>query len=192
MRHGLQLADITLVWLVCLNIDWDCLVPYCIMDSWDQWEFPPFFKPQWQSLCTALPAGKCLPLGLCKGTVKESNCCLRLSVNISGQSDWFHWKLDDLEFINIPNQWLRFLTRFCWSFRKIFLMWRLTQWGMRQNSCLLADGIFKLDFLLENCCLSISLEFAPKGPIKNMPSLFDIMACYQTGSKSKTCTHMNS
>ena len=45
-------------------IDWDCLVPHCIMGSLDQWEFPPFFRPQWQSLYTAL--------GLCKGTLKYS------------------------------------------------------------------------------------------------------------------------
>ena len=43
------------------------------MGSRDQWEFPPFFRPQLQSFCTALTAGKWLPLGLCKGTVKESN-----------------------------------------------------------------------------------------------------------------------
>ena len=59
---------ITLLWLVGLNIDWDCLVPHYIIGSSDQWEFPPFFRPQWQSLCTALTAGKWLPLGLCKGT----------------------------------------------------------------------------------------------------------------------------
>ena len=35
-----------------------------------QWEFSSFFRPRWQSLCTALMAGRCL--GLCKGTVKES------------------------------------------------------------------------------------------------------------------------
>ena len=59
-------------WLVGLNIDRDCLVSHWIMGSHEQWEFPPFVRPQWQSLCTALLAGKCLPLGLCKGTVKES------------------------------------------------------------------------------------------------------------------------
>ena len=31
-------------------------------------------RRHWQSPCTALAAGKCLPLGLCKGTGKESNC----------------------------------------------------------------------------------------------------------------------
>ena len=73
MRHILQLALITFSWLVGLNIDWDCLLPHCIMGSYDPWEFPPFFRPRWQSLCTALTAGICLPLvGLCKGTVKES------------------------------------------------------------------------------------------------------------------------
>ena len=61
------------MWLVGRNMNWDCLVPHCIMGSRDQWEFPPFFRPQWQSLCTAPTAGKCMPLGLCKGTVKESS-----------------------------------------------------------------------------------------------------------------------
>ena len=49
------------------------LPPHCIMGLHDQWEFPPFFQPQWQSHYTALTA--CLPLawlGLLKGTVKES------------------------------------------------------------------------------------------------------------------------
>ena len=30
------------------------------------------FRGHWQSFCTAVTAGKCLPLGLCKETVKES------------------------------------------------------------------------------------------------------------------------
>ena len=70
--QGLQLAGITILWLVGLNIDWGCLVPHCIMGSRNQLEFPPFSRPQGQSLCTALTTGKCLSLGLCKGTVKES------------------------------------------------------------------------------------------------------------------------
>ena len=72
MRDGLRLAGFTLLWLVGLKIDWDCPVPHCIMGSRDQWEYQLFFRPQWQSLCTALTAGNCLPLWLCKGTVKES------------------------------------------------------------------------------------------------------------------------
>ena len=72
MRHGLQLAGITLLWLVGLKLDLDCPVPHCLMGSRDQWEFQQFFRPQWQSLCTVLTAGNCLPLGPCKATVKES------------------------------------------------------------------------------------------------------------------------
>ena len=72
MRHGLQLAGITLLWLVDLNTNWDSLVPHCILGSCDQWEFPPFFRPQWQSFCTVLTADHCLSLRLCKGTVKYS------------------------------------------------------------------------------------------------------------------------
>ena len=57
--------------IVGLIIDWDRLVPHYIMDSRDQWEFSPFFRLQWQSLCTALTAGKCLSLGPCKGLWKS-------------------------------------------------------------------------------------------------------------------------
>ena len=86
MRHGLQLSGITVLWLVGLNIDRDCLVPHCIMRSCDQWEFPPFFRPQWESLCTTLKASKCLPLRLCKGTVKESTKTRYLA--FSGPISW--------------------------------------------------------------------------------------------------------
>ena len=65
------LALITLLWLVGLKIDSYCPVPHCIMGSLDQWEFQLFFSPQWQSLCTALMAGNCLPLVLCKGLWKS-------------------------------------------------------------------------------------------------------------------------
>ena len=44
-----------------------------IVGSRDWWEFPPFCRCHWQSPCTALMAGICLPLGLCKETVKESS-----------------------------------------------------------------------------------------------------------------------
>ena len=43
-----------------------------IMNSHNWWQFPLFFRGHWQSSCTAPSAGNCLPLGLCKGTVKES------------------------------------------------------------------------------------------------------------------------
>ena len=84
------LAGIALLWLVGLNIDWDCLVPHCIMGSHDQWEFPPFFRPQWESLCTALTAGKCLPLRLCKGTVKESRVAICHKTQCGER--YFYWQ----------------------------------------------------------------------------------------------------
>ena len=64
------LVSITVFSLVGLNIGWDCPVPHCIAGSRDRWELPTFFRRHWQSLCTALTAGKCLSLGLCKGTGK--------------------------------------------------------------------------------------------------------------------------
>ena len=69
------LASITLLWLIGLNIGWDCLVSHCIVGPCDQREFL-FFRWYWQSCFTALMAGISLPLGLCKGTVKGSTSML--------------------------------------------------------------------------------------------------------------------
>ena len=52
-------------------IGWDWLVSQYIVGSRDRWEFLPFIKGHWQSPCIALTAGNCLPLRLCKGTVKS-------------------------------------------------------------------------------------------------------------------------
>ena len=45
--------------------------------------------------------------------------------------------------------------------------------------------IFKYILLNENMWISIkfSLKFVPKGPIKNIPALVQIMAWHQTGNK---------
>ena len=55
----------------------------------------------------------------------------------------------------------------------------------RQNGCHLPN-IFKCIFLIENVYISIdiSLNFAPKGPITNIPSLVPIMSWRQPGDKS--------
>ena len=73
------LWDIAFNWVASsFMIGWSNynLVSHCIVGSRDRWQFPPFSRPQWQSLCTALTAGKCLPLGLGKGTAKESHSAL--------------------------------------------------------------------------------------------------------------------
>ena len=71
MKQGLQLAMLPAVWLAP-NIY--CETPHSrwIMGSRGRWELPPFAQAHWQSPCTALTAGKRLPLGLCKETVNES------------------------------------------------------------------------------------------------------------------------
>ena len=57
-----------------------------IVSSCDRWEFPlvffcfVFFRGHRQSPCTALTAGKCLPLGLCKETVKQSRIPVHMSL----------------------------------------------------------------------------------------------------------------
>ena len=62
VRYG-----ITLLWMAGLNKVWglSCRLAH-------RWEFPPFFKRNWPSLCTALTADKCPPLGSRMETVKES------------------------------------------------------------------------------------------------------------------------
>ena len=68
MRHGVQSPGITLLWLVGLNKGWDCL--NCNGLWAHMWECLSFFRGHWQSPCRALTAGKCLPIVLCKETVK--------------------------------------------------------------------------------------------------------------------------
>ena len=55
----------------------------------------------------------------------------------------------------------------------------------RQNGRQFPDDIFKCIFLNENKWISIktSLKFNPEGPINNMPSLVQIMACRLVGAK---------
>ena len=54
------------------NIDCDCISRNAIWAPMTLWEFPLFFWGHWQSPCTTLTAGKCLPSVLCKETVEES------------------------------------------------------------------------------------------------------------------------
>ena len=55
----------------------------------------------------------------------------------------------------------------------------------RQNGCHFADNIFKCIFLNENVWISIkiSLNFVPRGPIKDIPALVQIMAWRCPGAK---------
>ena len=55
----------------------------------------------------------------------------------------------------------------------------------RQNGRHFPDAIFKWIFLNENVWISIkiSLNFVPKGPINNIPSLVQIMAWRRPGDK---------
>ena len=55
----------------------------------------------------------------------------------------------------------------------------------RQNGCHFTDNIFKGIFLNENVWILIkfSLQFVPKGPIYNIPTLVQIMAWRRPGDK---------
>ena len=54
-----------------------------------------------------------------------------------------------------------------------------------QNGRRFADDTFKRIFLNENVRISIriSLKFVPRGPINNIPALFQIMAWRRSGDK---------
>ena len=62
----------------------------------------------------------------------------------------------------------------------------------RQNGHHFADDIFKCIFLNENVwiMIKISLTFVPKGPINNIPALFQIMAWPRAGDKPLSETMM--
>ena len=56
---------------------------------------------------------------------------------------------------------------------------------LRQNGRHFPDDIFKWIFLNENAwiLINISLEFVPRGPINNIPTLVQVMAWRLTGDK---------
>ena len=62
----------------------------------------------------------------------------------------------------------------------------------RQNRRRFADDIFKRIFLSENkwIPIKISVKFYPKGPINNIPALFQIMAWRRPGDKPLSETMM--
>ena len=81
-------------WLHCFWIGWaKYMVPILssngLLAQVISGNFPPFYRGHWQSPCTALMAGKCLPLGLCKETVKESaGNVMRGRRRVNSQGTW--------------------------------------------------------------------------------------------------------
>ena len=57
--------------------------------------------------------------------------------------------------------------------------------SLRQNDWHFADNIFKSNLFNENYCIFIwiLLKYVSRGPITNMPILFQIMACWWTGPR---------
>ena len=74
MSHGLQLAVITHLWFVGLNLGWDCLNRHWLRIHFTSGNFHRFQRPL-ITFCTALTAGTFLPLALCSETGKESTRC---------------------------------------------------------------------------------------------------------------------
>ena len=101
-----KLAGITLLWLVGLNVDWDCLVSHCIIGSRDQWEFPLFFRRHWQSLCTAQTAG--MPaVRAVQWDCEIVHAGTSISVNGSAAVIWMfscHWLKMSSEFRRVSQQ----------------------------------------------------------------------------------------
>ena len=61
----------------------------------------------------------------------------------------------------------------------------LAHWSRNKTAAMFADDIFKCIFLNENLrnLIHLSLKFVPKCPIKNNPSLFQIMTWCRAGDK---------
>ena len=81
--HGLQLAGITLSWLVGLNIHGDCLVPYCIM--WPAVGIPTVFQTP-VTVPLRSPNGRQMPAvravqGDCERVYKPCGVCSLLFVH---------------------------------------------------------------------------------------------------------------
>ena len=64
----------------------------------------------------------------------------------------------------------------------------------RQNGRRFPNDIFKCFFLNENAWISIKipLKFVPKGPVNNIPALFQIMAWRRPGDKPLSETRQHS
>ena len=80
-----------ILWLVGLNIDWDCLVPHCIIGSPTPVGVPIIFQTPVTVPLHSPNGRQCLSLGLCKGTVKESKCTVSINrtYDIWGLFNWW-------------------------------------------------------------------------------------------------------
>ena len=76
-------------------------------------------------------------------------------------------------------------TMLSWIFMQHSSMFFINTLRPIQNGRQIPDDIFKYIFLNENVSISItiSLKFAPKGPIENIPALVEIMAWHCPGDK---------
>ena len=108
-------------------------------------------------------------------------CTSKWSVSTSSFSSSFSW---NKEMGSRMNRWARCLASSS-SMSETTQPPGVTNHFMRQNDCHFADDIFKCIFLSQNSCISIkiSLKFVPKGPIDNIPALFQIMAYHWPGAK---------
>ena len=85
------------------------------------------------------------------------------------------------------------ITFFCYeNSLKTSAKWHFNTLRPRHNGRHFADDIFKCIFFNENVRISIKIsqKFVPKGPISNIPALFQIMAWRRTGDKPLSETMM--
>ena len=92
----------------------------------DQWEFPQFFTGHWQSPWTALMAGICLPLRLCKETVKESHNPVP-----DNPRRWFTKGLS--YHINKMADTMQMTFSKCFYLMKMFILWLNFHWILFQK-----------------------------------------------------------
>ena len=140
---------LNLLWFVGLNIGCDCPVSQWIVESHSRWEFLQFCKGHWQYPCTTPTAGKCLPLGLCKETVKESNATLNplhadLFLRKHAWKIYFNFRSCDIGMTQVVDihphgrQWLVYPT---WSMSLLLMTW-LFVWPGHHQHWPIFTGIF--------------------------------------------------
>ena len=101
------------------------------------------------------------------------------------QTEWLLDMIINWRFASLKS----FVRLWLWCMFALSLLNPINTLRPRQNERHFADDIFNCILLNENVwwnLIKISLKFVPKGPINNIPSLVQIMACRLVGTKPFT------
>ena len=126
------------------------------------------------------------------GLVQDCSNSSALSVCISNYKIIFLVKWRNISMSTLTIMYHNFVLLNIWEYRQVIChpyfplsLKCINTLRLRQNGRHFADDVFKCIFLNENVIilLKISLQFVPKGPINNIPSLVQVMAWHRPGGK---------